>query len=291
LELPRKSIEPLVLALDGATPKAGGAMQQCLSAGAWDDDVLLNRHWEDVDRELGEADGVLTVDGSDFRNQGQEAVGVKRQYCGDVGQRANGHAGGYWGYAGRQGSTLLDRRLYVPQAWVADAADAQRRRRGQVPTALTFKTKPLLGWEMREAVPQAGSLRGRGVTCDAAVGRDTSGLDHLDGRGLGYLAEVPHDTQGWRPRPATGGPAWSGPGRQPTRTRVLAGEAAPEAVARLAAARPADAWTRHPSKAGSQGPLVARVAALRVIAGRDGVPGPEVWLVLRRHGLTGAWQT
>jgi SRSO17 transposase len=44
-------------------------------------------------------------------------------------------------------------------------------------------------------------------------------------------------------------------------------------------------------KEGSKGPLVARVAARRVIAVREGLPGPEVWLVLRRNVLTGAWKT
>ena len=33
--VPRKSIEPMVLALDGAAPKAGRAMQSFISAGPW----------------------------------------------------------------------------------------------------------------------------------------------------------------------------------------------------------------------------------------------------------------
>ena len=45
LELPRKSIEPLVLALEGASPQAVRAMQQFLSEGSWDDTALLYRHW------------------------------------------------------------------------------------------------------------------------------------------------------------------------------------------------------------------------------------------------------
>ncbi len=33
---------------------------------------------------------------------------------------------------------------------------------------------------------------------------------------------------------------------------------------------------------GSQGPLVAEVACVRAVAVRDGLPGPDVWVVLRR---------
>jgi SRSO17 transposase len=240
-----------------------------------------------VDRTLGEDDGVLILDGSDFPKQGQASVGVKRQYCGEVGKRANCQAGVYLAYASRKGYTLLDRRLYLPQEWVQEEAYAARRRRCGVPADLPFTTKPMLGWEMLQAVHQASTLRCRWVTCDEAFGRDTALLDRIDALGLWYLAEIPHDTQVWQQRPVTGRPAWSGRGRPPTRVRVLAGEAAPATVAELATMLPADRWRRHTIKEGSKGPLVATFARRRVIAVREGLPGPEVWLVLRRNPLTG----
>jgi SRSO17 transposase len=291
LELPRQSIEPLVLAVEGANAKAVRTMPLFISDGTWDDDALRQRHWQEVETLLGEDDGVLTLDGRDFVNQGQESVGVKRQSCGAVGQRANGQAGVYLGYASRTGYTLLDRRLYVPQEWVEDEACGERRRRCGVPRGITFQTKPTLGGELMAAVHHSGSLRVPWVPCDEAFGRDTSLLDHIDGLGLWYVAEVPHDTPVWRQRPATAGPAWSGQGRKPTRTRVLAGEAQPAAVAQLAAWLPAHRWVRRTIQEGSTGPLVARVVALRVIAVREGWPGPEVWLVLRRNPVTGELKT
>jgi SRSO17 transposase len=291
LEIPRKSIEPMVLALEGANATAVRTMQLFISEGAWDDDALLKRHWQEVDTSLGTTDGVLTLDGSDFLKQGQESVGVKRQYCGEVGKRANCQAGVYVGYASRKGYTLLDRRLYLPQEWVEDEAYAERRRRCGVPPDTPFKTKPTLGWELIQAIHHAGTLRARWVTCDEAFGRDTSLLDAIAGIGLWYLAEVPHDTQVWPQRPATAVPPWSGRGRKPTRLRVLAGETAPAEVGQLAALLPADRWVRRTIKEGSKGPLVARFATLRVIAVREGLPGPEVWLVLRRNPLTGELKT
>jgi SRSO17 transposase len=290
-DIPRKSIEPMVLALEGAQAQAVRTLQLFISEGAWDDEALLQRHWQEVEMCLGEDDGVLTLDGSDFLKQGQESVGVKRQYCGEVGKRANCQAGVYLGYASRQGYTLVDRRLYVPQEWVEDETHAERRRRCGVPAEVTFKTKPMLGWAMMQAVHHAGTLRARWVTCDEAFGRDTRLLDHIDGIGLWYFAEVPHDTQVWRQRPATAVPTWSGRGRKPTRTRRGAGEAEPEAVAQLAASLPTDRWVSRTIKEGSKGPLVARFAALRVIAVREGLPGPEVWLVVRRNPLTGELKT
>jgi SRSO17 transposase len=44
LDLPRKSIEPLALAVEGVQLQAVRAMQQFISEGSWDDTALLHRH-------------------------------------------------------------------------------------------------------------------------------------------------------------------------------------------------------------------------------------------------------
>ncbi len=55
----------------------------------------------------------------------------------------------------------------------------------------------------------------------------------------------------------------------------------------LAQGLPASAWQRHTSREGSQGPQVADFAFRRVVAVRDGLPGPDVWLLLRRSRAEG----
>ena len=54
---------------------------------------LLQRHGEEVAKTLGQAGGVLIVDGSDLRKQGSASVGVARPYCGALGQTAHCQAG------------------------------------------------------------------------------------------------------------------------------------------------------------------------------------------------------
>jgi SRSO17 transposase len=291
LELPRKSIEPMVLALEGTSQKAVRAMQQFLTEGAWDDEAILTRHWQEVEQALGDEEGVLTLDGSDFPKQGTHSVGVKRQYCGELGKRANCQAGVFLGYASPQGYTLLDRRLYLPQEWLTDEAYADRRRACGVPAETVFTTKPMLGWAMIQAVVQAGTLRCRWVACDEAFGRDTTLLDHVAGLGLWYYAEVPHDTRVWQARPATAIPPWSGRGRKPKRAQLVVGAAEAQSVAAIAATVPASGWAQHIIKEGSKGPIVAEFAMARVVAVRDGLPGPEVWLILRRNVCTGELKT
>jgi len=75
-----------------------------------------------VERDLVADEGVLMVDGSDVPKQGVQSVGGKRQYGGELGQRANGQAGVFVGSVTSQGYTMLDRRLYVPAEWLTDDA-------------------------------------------------------------------------------------------------------------------------------------------------------------------------
>jgi SRSO17 transposase len=289
--LPRKAIEPLVLAVEGVAPQAVRAMLACISAGRWADERLLHQHWQEVERDRGADDGVLRVDGRDFPKQGVPSAGGKRQDCGELGKRAHCQAGVLVGSVSTPGSTWLDRRLYLPEAWVTAAVYAERRTPCGIPPESTFKTKPALAQEMIAAVVQSPCLRGRWVVADEAFGHDTGFLDGGAGLGLGYVAEVPHTTRVWRARPATHVPPWRGRGRRPPRERLVAGVPEVRTVLEVAAALPVEAWSRQTIKEGSQGPMVAEFAAMRVIAVRDALPGPEVWLVLRRHMETGELKT
>jgi SRSO17 transposase len=247
LDIPRKSIEPMVLAMYGSDAKAIRAMQQFASEGAWDDEAILNTHWSEVDATLG--------------------------------------------YASPVGYTLLDRRLYLPEDWVEEDTFAERRQKCGVPKDIGFQTKPELGWEMIREVVDHQRLRARWVACDEAFGRDTTFLDHVAGSGLWYFAEVPHDTRAWLERPLTAVPPWSGRGRKPSRERRCDGQHEADKVEDIAARIPMDQWQRRWIKEGSQGPMMADFFTLRVVAVREGLPGPEVWLVLRRQVSTGELKT
>jgi len=291
LELPRKSIEPMILALRGADRNAIRAMQQFLSEGAWDDTAILHRLWSEIDTDLGDDDGVLLLDGSDFPKQGSHSVGVKRQYCGELGKTATCQAGVFLAYTSTKGYTLLDRRLYLPEEWISDPAFAQRRIACRLPDDLNFTTKPSLGWDMIDDVIQTQALRCRWVACDEGFGRDTALLDKIAAAHKWYFAEVPHDTHVWLTRPAVAVPQWNGRGRKPTRQRVVEGAPVPRTVAALAKGLPPSAWSRQLIKEGSQGPQVAEFAFVRVIGVRDRLPGEEVWLVLRRSLSDGELKT
>jgi SRSO17 transposase len=278
LPIERKSIQPMALALEGGNVQA---MQQFIGQGMWEDEKLLEKHRQVVDETLGEADGVYIIDGSEFPKKGEHSVGVARQWCGALGKVDNCQAGVFGAYASRKGYTLVDRRLYLPDEWF-DQAHQDRWHECGIPEEVVFKTKPELALEMLATTVEEGHLRFEWVTCDEGFGANPAFLAGVDQLARWYLAEVPHDTRVWLQRPQTGIPSGSGQGRPPSREQLKPGQPAAQRVDQIAASLPDDAWQPYRIKEGSKGPLVAEFAFLRVVAVRDKLPGPQVWLVLRR---------
>ena len=274
----RKSVEPLALSLEGGNVRP---MQRFIGKGAWEDEPILGKHRELVAESLGAADGVLIVDGTDFPKKGRHSVGVARQYCGATGKIDNCQASVFLAYASSRGHTLLDRRLYLPEAWFAEASREHWERCG-IPDEVRFRTKPQLAWEMIEAAVASSVLPITWVTCDEAFGNNPEFLGNLERVGLRYLAEVPVSTLVWLECPETEVPPSKGRGRPASRRRLVAGTPPPMRVDKLAAQLPKGAWRKRRVKDGEKGPIEARFARRRVVAVRGKLPGPEVWVVFRR---------
>jgi len=289
-DLPNKSVETMMLNLKGDNPKAIRNMQHFLSQGSWQDQAILRRHWQEVSQDLSDKDGVLIADSSGFPKQGKDSVGVKRQWCGQLGKTANCQVGVFLSYASQHGYTLLNRRLYLPKEWVEDKDFAERRAKCAIPQKMTFKTQPTLALEMVQEVHEAGTLPFRWLTCDEAFGRDTIFLDQV-GQIVDYFAEVPKDTNVWLQRPQTAIPEpKSNRGRKPTRVQLGEGEPFAQSVVTIAANLAASSWSRHTIKEGSKGSIIADFACLRVVAVRNKLPGPDVWLVIRRNIANGEFK-
>jgi SRSO17 transposase len=88
--LERKSIEPIALQLPGGHVRG---LQRFLSEVVWDEEHLLWTYHQLVAAEMGAPDGVLMFDATGFVKQGQDSVGVARQYCGSLGKVENCQVG------------------------------------------------------------------------------------------------------------------------------------------------------------------------------------------------------
>jgi SRSO17 transposase len=297
----RKNVEAMALRLLGAGPDAARhvrALQQFIGEGAWDDAALLAEHQRLVAQSLGETDGVLILDGSDVPKRGHQSAGVAPQWCGATGKTDNCQAGVFLGYASRRGYTLLDRRLFLPEVWF-DAEHAARWQACRIPADTAFRTKAELGAELVEQLQARAVLPATWLVCDEWFGRNQALVDRMDAAGLWYLAEVPRTTQVWPLREPTDGRlvrlrprvwrpprAASGKGRKGTHLRRHPASPPAVPVAALAYQLARRRWRRYRLLEGRRGPIVADVVAIRALASRrgyrEGVPGPEVWVLIRR---------
>ena len=161
-------------------------IQSLLGRTAWDADVLRDLVRAYVTEALGDPDGVLVVDETGFKKKGHHSVGVARQYSGTAGRIENCQIGVFLAYASRFGQALIDRRLYLPEAWATDAA---RRAKTQVPSELAFATKPEIARDLIAAALDAGAPCAW-VLADALYGSDTRLRRMLEGRRQPYVLAV-----------------------------------------------------------------------------------------------------
>jgi SRSO17 transposase len=247
--LKRKTCEPIARE-HGVERKP---IQFFVGAGKWDDEKVMAEVRRQVKEQLGEANAVLVLDPSSFPKKGTESCGVQRQWSGRLGKIDNCQVGVFLCYAAAGGRAPLDRRLYLPEEW---AADAKRREKCHVPEAVVFQEKWRIGLDMldrcRKELPHAW------VAVDSEFGRCSEFRKGLRERGERYVLDVPcntlvRDLQGRRPRRKH-----AGKGRMKEVPFV--------GVEQWAAQQPASRWQRFEVRAGEKGPLVVDAMTTRVRA-------------------------
>jgi len=278
----RKTVERMALEL-GQNVRD---MQHFVGQSPWRKEPAVEIHQGLVAQTLGEVDGVMLIDESGVVKQGQDSVGVAAQYCGSVGKVANSQVGVHLGYVSRQGYTLVDSQLFMPDEWF-DEAHTERRQACGVPADLSYHTKPEIGLDLLRAALKRNAqlehpLPFEWVAADELYGDSPTFRDGVAALGKWYFTEIKSTSQVWLHRPEVHVPAWKGRGRRPTRLRLCQPNVKAVTVQSLVAQIPARAWTQATIKEGSKGPIVCDFAFLRVVESRGGLPGPELWLVIRR---------
>lgn len=278
-KLERKSIEPIALGVEGGTVRG---MQRFLSDVHWDEEQMRWNYHQLVADPMGDAHGVLILDETGFAKKGQHSVGVARQYCGTLGKVENGQVGVFAAYASRQGYALVDKRLCLPESWFDDVS-AARRSACQVPTDLTFQTKPQLAAAMLQSIAHEGLLPFKYLVADCLYGNSPDFLEAIDACvGVTALVATPAETRCWPQRPRTAAHTYRYKGE--ARSKRVVVDAVPKActVAAVAAHLPASSWYRRTVSEGTKGPIEDAFARQRVTLCKEGLPERNVWLVIKR---------
>jgi len=106
--------------------------------------------------------------------------------------------------------------------------------------------------------------------------------------GVSYVVEVPCSLQGWTKRPPTfpAGERTCQKGRIPTKERLACWAAPSRRVDRLWK-RGGPSWEAFHIKDTDKGPVVWQVRVSRFFPWEEGLPGPQQWLMVARHVVTG----
>jgi SRSO17 transposase len=229
--------------------------QRVLSHVLWNEEAARDLCRDHAVERLGADDVVLVVDETGFLKKGEHSAGVARQYTGTAGRVENAQVGVFLAYGSRGGQALIDRRLYLPERW---AADAERRRAAKIPEAVPFRTKPEIAREMIARALDAGVPCGW-VLGDAVYGADRRLRVMLEGRGKPYLLGIRGNDTVW------------------AELDGAVGQHAPSALAR---ALPRQAWRRLSAGAGTKGERLYDWARVRLVRLQE--PPWEHWLLVRR---------
>jgi SRSO17 transposase len=275
----RKSVEPM------AARVAPGDTQQLhhfVSTSPWATAPLEDELVKAADRLVGGPGAVLVVDDTALVKQGRRSVGVKRQYCGQLGKRANCQALVSLTLARREVPVGVGLRLFPPEDWCADAG---RRATAGVPEAVAYRPKWRVALDEIDRVLASGARFGC-VLADAEYGKAAEFRAGLGERQLAFAVGILPTQKVYRADVTLSYPARKATGRPrkhpvPSATSVSAAELL---GARQEVFRPIS-W-----RIGTKGPLRAEFAALRVrvadglVAARaQHLPGEEAWLVGERR--------
>jgi len=268
----RRSVENIAEAIEGGVVRS---LQKFIGQGAWSDAAVLEELQRHVVEILGEPEAILNVDETGFPKKGTKSVGVKRQYAGCLGRTDNCQIGVFVNYCASAGHTLLDRRLFLPEEWVADHP---RRQAAGVPESVVFRTKPALALEMLAQAEERG-LPYRWVTADSVYGDSPTFVQGVRQLGKWYVVDTSADARVWLTEPQVIPAGHRSGGRPTTQPKVLS---KPERVDEVVARLPPAAWRRMTVAEGSQGPRIYEYAVLWVWFSEAGLPSERERLLVRR---------
>jgi SRSO17 transposase len=256
------------------------SLHHFITNSPWDERAVIDHIQRDVSDLIGDpAEASIHIDESGFPKQGKHSVGVKRQYCGRLGKVENCQVGVFLGYVKGSYRTLIDGRLYLPRNWTNDK---RLRHDTGVPEEVTFKTKAEIGFEMILNARQNGVPFGW-VGMDCFYGEQTWLRNLLDSEGLIFVSDIPCDTKVWLSLPRTGIPERkSNHGRLPALKKLLDGEPAALEVSKIKDQLGPQQWNRVFVRDAERGELWVDIACLRVYPVEDGLPGKELWLIIRK---------
>lgn len=264
-DLPRKSVEPIALAMDVA-PRT---LQEFLSLSQWDHDRLRDTMQRIVARDHADDQAIGIIDESGHPKKGGKTACVQRQYCGNTGKVDNCVMSVHLCYAGFDGRfrAMIDSDLYLPEkGW----DEPVRRREAGIPESVVYRPKHEMGLEqVRRAVENRVHLGW--VLADEWYGEKPAFIEGLEQLGQRFVLEIPKNLMGWA--------------REPDDANTSRSEV--QDLVRWSRPMLYQPWTAFHIKDTNKGAMVWEVRASPFWIKRDRRVAGPYWLIAARDRLDG----
>jgi SRSO17 transposase len=211
-DLERKSVEPIAALASNGSPKRCALyhhrLLNLLNTSPWSDEDVRAYAADFALRALTKDESVeaWSLDDTGFLKQGNDSVGVQRQYTGSAGKVTNCQVAVSLTVATRTAHLPVDMGLYLPESW---ANDAERRKAAKIPDSVVFRTKHDIALDLLARAVLADVPRGC-VLGDNAYGTSARFRGEVTLLGLPYALGVLSsvvvrrvDAQGRRLAPAS----------------------------------------------------------------------------------------
>jgi SRSO17 transposase len=284
----RKSIEPMASRvprppqlLDIKDPEQ--ALQQFVNQSPWDEQTVCQRYRRVMAESLASPRGIFVIDDTGYPKQGKHSVGVQRQYCGQLGKKANCQVAVTVHYVSPKGHFPAALRLYVPKSWTSSP---ERLAGAGVPEPYRQEqTKGQIALDLLDQVRDENLLPGDVVITDAGYGVSQPFREALEERQLFYIAGVTPEMVVFTEEPRW---VWPGPstrGRPRSNPHLADDSPRPVSLKLLADRLPRRTVTW---REGTKGKLAAKFAWVRVWPAQDWAQGrcagaDPIWLLIEER--------
>lgn len=201
------------------------AYQQFISNSNWDCDGLFDALAREASTALAsqkQKNNLPTgyiIDESAHLKKGKRSVGVSRQYAGVSGKVDNCQVGVYASLVNENDATIINERLFLPEAWVNDKARCKTA--GIPERSQSFKTKPQLALEMLKQDIARG-IQFDWIGGDGLYGHNYELGKAIDDLNLFFVLDVHKDEKVYLEEPTFGVPEKiKGRGRTPQKVKAL----------------------------------------------------------------------
>jgi SRSO17 transposase len=229
----QRNMERMVEAVPGSDYQV---LQNFLTHSSWDYRPLMDRVAHNAHAVVrGQIGTGLYIGESAFAKNGDQSVGVARQWNGRLGKQDNCQVGVFGALGRRDRVALIDTRLYLPKEWTDEP---RRCERADVPrTEQIHRTKLQLAQEIIRHARELG-VRFECVGVDGGYGNSQEFPQSLQDQGETFLADIHSDRHSYLNDPA---PHLPPQGQGHPRVR-LHSDLQPIEVRKWVKKQPAPAW-------------------------------------------------